>query len=158
MVSRHALPRRCSSECSGSTLPSVLESKLSLLLSPFSRTTSQWLLEASLLSGDSVLSAGASPSASPWGSASGCAAASRFSLLLESRCLPLSLARRSRAGLRLPLLLFGLLDGLLVRLSEDADFLLEAGEAVGETTKFSTLPPQRCYCCKQKEAAPLGKL
>lgn len=135
----------CSSEPSGSKLLSVLQSKLSPLLSPLTRTTSQWLLDASVLSDDSAVSSGAGaapPSASACGSASGFAAPSRFSLLLESQCLPPSLARRKRAGLRPPPPLFGLLEGLPVRLSEGADFLLEAGEAVGETTNFSTLPPQ----------------
>lgn len=149
MASRHVFPLCCSSRLSGSRLLSVLQSKLSPSLSPFSRTTSQWLPDASVLSGDSVVSPGAKgvpPSASACGSASGFAAPSRFSLLLESQCLPLSLARRNRAGLRPPLLLFGLLEGLLVRLSEGADFLLEAGEAVGETTKLSALPLQLCYC------------
>lgn len=138
MASGPASPRCCSSsEWSASELLSVLQSRLSPLLSPFSRTTSQWLLEASLPRGDSPASPGGPPSAS-----SGFAAPSRFSLLLESQCLLLSLARRRRAGLRPPPLLFGLLDGLLVRLSEGADFLLEAGEAVGEATNFSSLPPQ----------------
>lgn len=151
MASRRRFPLCCSSELSGSKLLSVLQSELSPLLSPFNRTTSQWLLDASVLSGDSDVSpgsAGVPPSASACGSASAFAAPSRFSLLLESQCLPLSLARRNRAGLRPPLLLllFGLLDGLLVRLSEGADFLPEAGEAVGETTEFSTLPLQLCHC------------
>lgn len=143
MASKHMLSLCCSSELSGSKLLSVLQSKLSPLLSPFTRTTSKWLLEASVLSDDSVVSVGAKaapPSGSACGSASGFAAPSRFSLLLESQCLPPSLARRKRAGLRPPLLLFGLPEGLLDRLSEGADFLLEAGEAVGETTKFSRLP------------------
>lgn len=144
MASRHMLSLCCSREPSGSRLLSVLQSKLSPLLSPLTRTTSQWLLDASVLSDDSAVSSGAGaapPSASS--SASGFAAPSRFSLLLESQCLPPSLARRKRAGLRPPPPpLFGLLEGLLVRLSEGADFLLEAGEAAGETTMFSTLPPQ----------------
>lgn len=123
MASRPASPR------SASELPSAPQSRLSPLLSPFSRTTSQWLLGASPPRGDSPVSP---PSAS-----SGLAAPSRFSLLLESQCLLLSLARRRRAGLRPPPLpLFGLADGLPVRLSEGADFLLEAGEAVGGSHKL----------------------
>lgn len=163
MASRHMLPPCCSSELSGSKLLSVLQSELSPLLSPLSRTTSQRLLDASLLSADSVVSPGAkgvapSASASACGSASGFAAPSRFSLLLESQCLPLSLARRKRAALRPPLLLFGLLDGLLVRLSEGADFLVKAGEAVGETTKFSTLPLQLLHTDngKNRSLVPAG--
>lgn len=153
MASRHVFPLCCSSDASGSRLLSVLRSKLSPLLSPFNRTTSQWLL-----GGDSVVSPGArgapasasaSASASACVSASGFAAASRFSLLLDSQCLPLRLARRKRAALRPPLLLLGLPDGLLVRLSEGADFLLVAGEAVGETTKFSPLPLRLCDCVTQ---------
>lgn len=151
MASRRTFPLCCSSKLSGSKLLSVLQSELSPLLSPFKRSTSQWLLDASVLSPDSAVSPGAAggpPSASACGSASALAAPSRFSLLLESQCLPLSLARRSRAGLRPPLLLFGLLDGLLARLSEGADFLPEAGEAVGETTELRTLPLQLRLCLR----------
>lgn len=140
MASRHMLSLCCSSEPSGSKLPSVLQSRLSPLLSPLTRTTSQWLLDASVPSDDSAVSSGAG-APPPSASASASAAPSRFSLLLESQCLAPSLARRRRAGLRPPPPLFGLLEGLLVRLSEGADFLLEAGEAVGET-EFSALLPQ----------------
>lgn len=117
----------CSSEWSGSTLLSMLQSALSPLLSPFTSTTSQWLLDASVLHDDSDAAASL-----PSSSASGLAAPSRFSLLLESRCLLPSWGRRRRPGLRPPLPVFGLLEGLLVRLREGADFLLEAGEAVGK--------------------------
>lgn len=143
MASRH-MSLCCSSALSGSMLLSVLQSELMPLLSPFTRTTSQWLLDASVLHDDSDAIASpdpAAPAALPSvsacgvpsrGSASGLAAPSRFSLLLERRCLLLSWGRRSRPGLRPPLPVFGLLEGLLVRLREGADFLLEAGEAVGK--------------------------
>lgn len=147
MASRHMLSLCCSSEWSGSMLLSVLQSELSPLLSPFTRTTSQWLLDASVLHDDSDANASPVPGrphatvAAPFpsvsascakslGSASGLAAPSRFSLLLERRCLLPSWGRRSRPGLRPPLPVFGLPEGLLVRLREGADFLLEAGEAV----------------------------
>lgn len=147
MASRHMLSLCCSSEWSGSMLLSVLQSELSPLLSPFTRTTSQWLLDASVLHDDSDASASPVPGrphatvpaplpsvsascAKSRGSASGLAAPSRFSLLLERRCLLPSWGRRSRPGLRPPLPIFGLPEGLLVRLREGADFLLEAGEAV----------------------------
>lgn len=137
----------CSSELSGSMLLSVLQSELSPLLSPFISTTSQWLLDASVVLHNA---SDASASPDPWRpsalpSLSTCvepsrssaslalAAPSKFSLLLERRCLLPSWGRRSRPGLRPPLLVLGLLEGLLVRLREGADFLLEAGEAVGET-------------------------
>lgn len=149
MASRHMLSLCCSSELSGSMLLSVLQSELSPLLSPFIRTTSQWLLDASVLHNDSDASASpdpgrpaaAPPAALPSvsacaalsrGSASALAAPSRFSLLLERRCLLPSCGRRSRPGLRPPLPVLGLPEGLLVRLREGADFLLEAGEAVGK--------------------------
>lgn len=146
MASRHMLSRCCSSEWSGSMLLSMLQSALSPLLSPFTSTTSQWLLDASVLHNDSDAIASpdaALPSGSACGSASGLAAPSRFSLLLESQCLLPSWGRHSRPGLRPPLPVFGLLEGLLVRLREGADFLLEAGEAVGETTGLNTLPLQQ---------------
>lgn len=107
MASRHMLSLCCSSELSGSMLLSVLQSELSPLLSPFIRTTSQWLLDASVLQNDSDASASPVPrrptpataadAALP--SESACvepsrdsasfalAAPSRFSLLLERRCL-----------------------------------------------------------------------
>ncbi len=149
MASRHMLSLCCSSELSGSMLISVLQSELSPLLSPFIRTTSQWLLDASVPHDDSDAIAspdpGRSDAAAPAvlpsvpacgapsrGSASGLAAPSRFSLLLERRCLLPSWGRRSRPGLRPPLPVFGLPEGLLVLLREGADFLLEAGEAVGK--------------------------
>lgn len=137
----------CSRGPSGSMPLSRLQSELSPLLSPFTSTTSQWLLDASVLHDDSDVIAspdtgrtvGAAAAALPSvsggggsGSASAPAAPSRFSLLLESRCLLPSWGRRRRPGRRLPLL-FGLLDGLLVRLRDGADFLLEAGDAVEET-------------------------
>lgn len=144
MASRHMLSLCCSSEPSGSMLLSVLQSELSPLLSPFTSTTSQWLLDASVLhmESDVIISpdpgradAALPPSVSACGapsrgSASGFAAPSRFSLLLERRCLLPSCGRRSRPCLRPPLPVFGLQEGLLVRLREGADFLLEAGEAV----------------------------
>lgn len=144
MASRHMLSLCCSSELSGSMLLSVLQSELSPLLSPFIRTTSQWLLHASELHNDSSASPdperpdAALPSVSACavpsrGSASALATPSKFSLLLERRCLLPSWGRRSRPGLRPPLLVLGLPEGLLVRLREGADFLLEAGEAVGKT-------------------------
>lgn len=135
MASRHTLSLCCSRGPSGSKLLSVLQSRLSPLLSPFTRTTSQWLLDASVPRDESGVSEGAPPSDSVCGSASGFAAPSRFSLLLESQCFPPSFARRRRAGRRPPLPLFGLLEGLLVRLSEGADFLPEAGEAGGGNHK-----------------------
>lgn len=141
MASRHTF-LCCSTEFSGSMLLSVLQSELSPLLSPFNSTTSQWLLDASVPHDDSD----AIPSPDPErldalpsvstcgvlsrGSASGLATASRFSLLLERRCLLPSWGRRRRPGLRPPLPVFGLLEGLLARLREGADFLLEAGEAI----------------------------
>lgn len=145
MGSRHMLSLCCSRELSGSMPLSMLQSELSPLLSPFIRTTSQWLLDASVPQEDSdaIASAGpgrpdaaALPSVSACGtpsrgSVSVLAAPSRFSLLLERRCLLPSWGRRSRPGLRPPLPVFGLPEGLLVRLREGADFLLEAGEAVG---------------------------
>lgn len=129
-------------ELSGSMLLSVLQSELSPLASPFNSTTSQWLLDASVPHDDSdaipspdLERPDALPSCSACGalsraSASGLAAASRFSLLLERRCLLPSWGRRRRPALRPPLPVFGLLDGLLARLREGADFLLEAGEAI----------------------------
>lgn len=135
----------CSRGPSGSMPLSRLQSELSPLLSPFTSTTSQWLLDASVLHDDSDVIASpdagrtvaaavavALASASGCGSASPLAAPSRFSLLLDSRCLLPSWGRRRRPGRRLPLL-FGLPDGLLVRLRDGADFLLEAGDAVEET-------------------------
>lgn len=149
MASRHMLSLCCSSGWSGSMLPSVLQSELSPLLSPFTSTTSQWLLDASVTHNDSdaiaspdAVAPAVLPSVSVCGSTSGLAAPSRFSLLLESRCLLPSWGRRSRPGLRPPLLVFGLPEGLLVRLREGADFLLDAGEAVGETTGLNALPLQ----------------
>lgn len=53
MASRHMLSLCCSREPSGSVLLSVLQSEHSPLLSPFTRTTSQWLLDASLPEDDS---------------------------------------------------------------------------------------------------------
>ena len=143
MASRHMLSL-CSSEPSGSMLLSVLQSEPSPLLSPFTSTTSQWLLDASVPNDDSDAFASPGPAApAVFPSASGCgapsrgsaselAAPSRLSLLLERRCLLPSWGRRSRPGLRPPLPVFGLPEGLLVRLREGADFLLEAGEAVGK--------------------------
>lgn len=134
----------CSSEWSGSAPLSVLQSELSPLLSPFTSTTSQWLLDASVLYDDSdafgspdavgpdAVAPAALPSASVCASVSGFPAPSRFSLLLDSRCLAPSWGSRSRPGLRPPPPIFGLPEGLLVRLREGADFLLEAGEAVGK--------------------------
>ena len=103
MASRHMLSLCCSSELSGSMQLSVLQSELSPLLSPFTRTTSQWLLDASVLQDDSDVIASpdrrrpaapatALPSVSGCGalsrgSASGLETPSRFSLLLERRCL-----------------------------------------------------------------------
>lgn len=144
MASRHMSSLCCSSEWSGSTLLSVLQSELSPLLSPFTSTTSQWLLDASVLHDDSdafsspdavgpdAVAPAVLPSVSVCASVSGLPAPSRFSLLLESRCLVPSWGSRSRPGLRPPLPIFGLPEGLLVRLREGADFLLEAGEAVGK--------------------------
>lgn len=127
MASGHVLSLCCSSMLSGSMQLSVLQPELSPLLSPFTRTTSLVLLNTSLLpTGSASVSACAAPSR---GSASEFAPASRFSLLLERRCLLLSWGRRSRPGLRPPPLLFGLPEGLLLLLNEGADFLLEAGEA-----------------------------
>lgn len=143
MASRH-ISLCCSSELSGSTLLSVLQSELSPLVSPFMSTTSQWLLDASVPHDDSdaipspdaerpvALASESACGVLSRGSASGLIAASRFSLLLERRCLLPSWGRRRRPGLRPPLPVFGLLEGLLVRLREGADFLLEAGEAVEE--------------------------
>lgn len=149
MASRHILSLCWSSKLSGSMVLSVLQSELSPLLSPFTRTTSQWLLDASVLHDDSDVIASPDPGrpdiagpvvlpslsvcgAPSCSSVSGLAAPSRFSLLLERRCLLPSWGRRSRPDLRPPLLVFGLPEGLLVRLREGADFLLEAGEAVGK--------------------------
>ena len=133
MSSRHTLPLCCStSEPSWSVLLSVLQSEHRPLLSPFISTTLQWLLDASVLHDDSDASPAALPSVSVWDSASGLAAPSRFSLLSERRFLPPSWGRRRRPGLRHPLPTFGLLEGLLVRLRDGADFLLAAGEAVGK--------------------------
>lgn len=150
MASRHMLSLCCTRELSGSMLLSVLQSELSPLLSPFTRTTSQWLLDASLPQDDSDVMASPEPGSPPAaelpsestcgassrGSASALAAPSRFSLLLERRCLLLSWGRRNRPGLRPPLPVFGLPEGLLFRLREGADFLLEAGEAVGEVPRL----------------------
>lgn len=141
MVSRHMLSLCCSSMLSGSTPLSVLPSKLRPLQSPFTRTRSQWLLDASVLHTDSTASVGARgapappPSASASTSLSALAAPSRFSLLLESLCLLPSWGRHSRPGPWPPLPILGLLEGLLLRLREGADFLLQAGEAVRETTR-----------------------
>lgn len=137
MASRHTLSRCWSGGWSGSMLLSVLPSEFSPLLSPFTRTTSQWLLDASLphnaSDADAPPDPGASlPSVSSLGSASASAAASRFSLLLERRCLLPSWGRRSRAGLRPPLLDLGLPEGLLVRLRDGEDFLVDAGDTVGK--------------------------
>lgn len=144
MASGHVLSLCCSSMLSGSMQLSVLQPELSPLLSPFTRTTSLVLLNTSLLptgsgtfaSPDAALPPAAETTASvsacaapSRGSASEFAPASRFSLLLERRCLLLSWGRRSRPGLRPPPLLFGLPEGLLLLLNEGADFLLEAGEA-----------------------------
>lgn len=141
MASRHMLSLCCSSGWSLSMLLSMLQSELSPLLSPFISTTSQWLLDASVLhiDSDAITSPtpecpAALPSVSACDSHSELAAPSRFSLLLESRCLLLSWGRRSRPGLRPPLPIFGLPEGLLVRLREGADFLLEAGDAVERST------------------------
>lgn len=149
MASRQMLSLCCSSELSGSMLLSVLQSELSPLLSPFTRTTSQRLLDTSVPhdASDAIMSpnpgrldssaSAVLPSVSGCGipsrgSTSGLAAPSRFSLLLERRCLLPSWGRRSRPGLRPTLPVFGLPEGLLVRLREGVDFLLEAGEAVGK--------------------------
>lgn len=157
MASRH-MSLCCSRELSGSMLPSVLQSELNPLLSPFIRTTSQWLLDASVPQDDSVVigspdpgssnataadPAAALPSASACsapslGSASGLAAPSRFSLLLERRCLLPSWGRRSRPGLRPPPVVLGLPEGLLVRLREDVDFLLGAGDADGGNQRVNS--------------------
>lgn len=135
MVSRQRLSRCCCScSCGSSSLwLSMLQSELGplLLLSPFISTTSQWLLDASVLQVDSDITPSTPPGCSPPSlSPSELAAPSRFSLLLDSRCLVLSWGRRSRPGLRPPLPILGLLEGLLVLLREGADFLLEAGDAV----------------------------
>ncbi len=150
MASRHMLSLCCGSELSGSKLLSVLQSEPNPLLSPFTRTTSQWLLDASVLHNDSspdpgwadapapvVLPSVSAHGAPSCGSASGFAAPSRFSLLLERRCLLPSWGRRSRPALRPPLAVFGLPEGLLDRLREGADFLLEAGEAVGKPQRYT---------------------
>lgn len=139
MASRQMLSLCWSRELSGSMLLSMLQSEPSPLLSPFIRTTSQWLLDAAVPHDASVTITSPKPgrpavlpSVSEC-SASGLAAPSRLSLLLERRCRLPSWGRRSRPGLRPPLPLFGLPEGLLVRLREGADFLLGAGEAVGKT-------------------------
>lgn len=121
----------------------MLQSDPMPLLSPFTRMTSQWLLDASVPQDDSdamgspeergpaaaaVTPASASVCGAP--SASEDAAPSKFSLLLDSRCLLPSWGSRRRPGRRAPD--FGLPEGLLFRLREGADLLLEAGEAVGK--------------------------
>lgn len=145
MASRAMLSLRRGRELSRSTLLSVLQSELIPLLSPFIRTTSQWLLDASVTHDDSdaICSGQGRPADEPPASTSTgaphsldsdseLAAPSRLSLLLERRCLLPSCGRRKRPGLRPPVL--GLLEGLLFRLREGADLRLEAGEAAGRNT------------------------
>lgn len=144
MASRHMLSLCCSRDPSGSMLLSMLQSEPSPLPSPFTRTTSQWLLDASVPQEDSDAAgstdSGSSASTTSASTSAGCApsrvsasgfgAPSRFSLLLESRCLLPNWGKRSRPGLRL--LLFGLPEGLLVRLREGADLRLAVGDAIRE--------------------------
>lgn len=143
MASRPAPSLCCSGGPSGSMLLSMLQSEPS----PFTSITSQWLLDASVPQDDSDSPhSGIAPSVSPASGSTGCAPSldsasgfgllSKFSLLLESRCLLPSWGSRSRPGLRPPV--FGLPEGLLVRLREGADLLLEAGDAVGNHSLQST--------------------